>query len=88
MVEKNEKRDSLIAIDDMKGKLVVDADGAIVGNVKEIFVSREGEVKIQVEMDINGKPVIPNQLIPFSAVAGIKDVVLLNIKVNIKHKKK
>ena len=88
MVEKDEKRNDLVAIDDIKGKLVVDADGAIIGNVKEIYVSKDGEVKIQVEINKEGKPIVPKQLIPFSAVAGIKDVVLLNIKVNIKQKKK
>jgi len=78
--------EELINIKDLEGKMIVDAEGEIVGILKDIFVNQKGEIKIQFQVDLGDKVIVPSQMIPFSAVESIGDVILLKVKVKIKRK--
>ncbi|MHA1596050.1 MAG: PRC-barrel domain-containing protein [Candidatus Asgardarchaeia archaeon] len=78
--------EELINIKDLEGKMIVDAEGEIVGILKDIFVDQKGEIKIQFQVDLGDKVIVPSQMIPFSAVESIGDVILLKAKVKIKRK--
>ncbi|MHA1506860.1 MAG: PRC-barrel domain-containing protein [Candidatus Asgardarchaeia archaeon] len=78
--------EELINIKDLEGKMIVDAEGEIVGILKDIFVDQKGEIKIQFQVDLGDKVIVPSQMIPFSVVESIGDVILLKAKVKIKRK--
>ena len=78
--------EELINIKDLEGKMIVDAEGEIGGILKDIFVDQKGEIKIQFQVDLGDKVIVPSQMIPFSVVESIGDVILLKAKVKIKRK--